>query len=202
MIISAVGLGKKYDRNWIFRDLTITIDEGERIAITGKNGSGKSTLLRIIAGSLSPTSGTVSYASRNASIPPDESSQRINFCAPYIELPEEFSLRELLSFHSTFRKSILDIDAIIDRMGYPSAADKQISQYSSGMKQRVRLVLAFFFEADIIALDEPTSNLDEAGIAWYQQEIAQIPKNKTIIISSNQRYEYDCCKKSIELELR
>ncbi len=202
MIISAIGLGKKYDRNWIFRDLTITITEGERIAITGKNGSGKSTLLRILAGSLSPTAGTVAYTDNNVSIPEDESCQLINFCAPYIELPEEFTLRELLHFHSTFRQSILDIEAIIDRMGYPAAADKQIGQYSSGMKQRVRLVLAFFFEAEVVALDEPTTNLDETGMAWYRNEIAQIPENKTIIISSNQRYEYDFCKKSIELTLQ
>jgi len=67
------------------------------------------------------------------------------------------------------------------------------------MKQRVRLALTLFFEGDVLALDEPTTNLDEAGVAWYLHEIAEISENKIILISSNQRFEYDFCKKSIEL---
>jgi len=202
MIITAEGLGKKFDRNWIFRDLSLRIESGERVAITGRNGSGKSTLLRMLTGSLSATKGQIDYFEGDSPIPADLVSSKINFCAPYIELPEEFSLRELLRFHSTFRTPTMEITAIMERFGYPNALDKKIGHYSSGMKQRVRVLLAFFFEADLIALDEPTTNFDEAGIAWYLKEINRLDENRTILISSNQRYEFDFCKKSIELTLQ
>lgn len=201
MKLIAEGVGKKFDRNWIFRDLSFQLASGERVAITGRNGSGKSTLLRILTGSLSATKGQISYFEADAPISNDLISSKINFCAPYIELPEEFTLHELLVFHANFRKPILQIENILERFGYPDAWHKKIGHYSSGMKQRVRLLLAFFFDGHLIALDEPTTNLDETGISWYQSEINQIAKNKTILISSNQRSEYGFCEKNIELSL-
>ena len=90
---------------------------------------------------------------------------------------------------------------MIERIGYPNALNKQLGQYSSGMKQRVRLALNFYFQTTLLALDEPTSNLDEKGINWYQNELKEFGKEKTVIISSNQRYEYEICNKFIQLTL-
>jgi ABC-type multidrug transport system ATPase subunit len=201
MRISGDTLGKRFEKHWVFKDVSFDINSGEKWAIIGPNGSGKSTLLKIIVGSLTPTSGSLTQFLGLESIAIEDSIQRISFSAPYVELPEEFSLIELIAFHSKFKKPLLSSSEIVDRIGYPTAANKLIGQYSSGMKQRVRLALNFYFESDLIALDEPTSNLDENGIAWYQNELREFTQNKSVIISSNQRFEYELCANFIQLAL-
>ena len=201
MRITGDQLGKRFDKNWVFQNLNFDINTGEKWAIIGANGSGKSTLLKIIAGSLSATKGTIIYYSENNSVLQDTIIHKIAFSAPYVELPEEFSLLELLTFHSKFKKPTISIPEMIERIGYPNALNKQLGQYSSGMKQRVRLALNFYFQTTLLALDEPTSNLDEKGINWYQNELKEFGKEKTVIISSNQRYEYEICNKFIQLTL-
>jgi ABC-type multidrug transport system ATPase subunit len=201
MRISGDKLGKRFEKHWVFKDVSFDINSGEKWAIIGPNGSGKSTLLKIIVGSLTPTSGNLTQFLGLESIAIEDAIQRISFSAPYVELPEEFSLIELIAFHSKFKKPLLSSSEIVDRIGYPTAANKLIGQYSSGMKQRVRLALNFYFESDLIALDEPTSNLDENGIAWYQNELREFAQDKSVIISSNQRYEYELCANFIQLAL-
>ena len=78
-------------------------------------------------------------------------------------------------------------------------ADKLISNFSSGMKQRLKLGLAFFSESPIAFLDEPTSNLDEKGVAWYLENVKEALATKLVVISSNQKYEYDFCEKVIHI---
>jgi ABC-type multidrug transport system ATPase subunit len=201
MRISGDKLGKRFEKHWVFKDVSFDINSGEKWAIIGPNGSGKSTLLKIIVGSLTPTSGSLTQFLGLESIAIEDAIQRISFSAPYVELPEEFSLIELIAFHSKFKKPLLSSSEMVDRIGYPTAANKLIGQYSSGMKQRVRLALNFYFESDLIALDEPTSNLDENGIAWYQNELREFTQDKSVIISSNQRYEYELCANFIQLAL-
>lgn len=201
MRITGSQLGKKFDRHWVFKDINFDINAGEKWAVIGPNGSGKSTLLKIITGSTTASSGILNYSLQNGEIDAEEFIQQIAFSAPYVELPEEFSLVELLEFHSTFKKPVISLDEMIVRIGYPNDAHKLIGQYSSGMKQRVRLALDFYFDSVLLALDEPTSNLDERGINWYKNELSEFTQNKSVIISSNQRYEYEICKHFIQLEL-
>ena len=79
---------------------------------------------------------------------------------------------------------------ILDRMKLAHAKDKHIANFSSGMKQRLKLGLAFFTQAELIFLDEPTTNLDREATAWYQEELQQLPHGCTIFIASNQASEY------------
>ena len=78
-------------------------------------------------------------------------------------------------------------------------ADKLISNFSSGMKQRLKLGLAFFSESSIAFLDEPTSNLDEKGVNWYLENVREILNKKLVFISSNQKHEYDFCSELIHI---
>ena len=201
MKIIGSRLGKRFDRNWVFKDISFEINDREKWAIIGPNGSGKSTLLKTITGATTASSGGLTYELSGNQIAADDFIKRISFSAPYIELPEEFSLYEFLGFHATFSNALIPVEQMIDRIGYPKDAHKLIGQYSSGMKQRVRLALNFYFDAELLALDEPTSNLDEAGIKWYQNELIEFAQNKCVIISSNQRYEYEICDHYVHLEL-
>jgi ABC-type multidrug transport system ATPase subunit len=193
------GLGKRYIRQWVFRNLSYTVESGECLAITGPNGAGKSTLLKIISTYSEATKGTIKFFKGKEEVAVDTISLKVNYAAPYLDLIEEMTLRELLSFHSKFRKPTLPIEEMTQRARLSNALEKQVYFFSSGMKQRTKLILAFYFESDLLLLDEPTSNMDEQGIEWYREEIQEISKGVTTIIASNSRFEFDFTDKKLDI---
>jgi ABC-type multidrug transport system ATPase subunit len=189
--ITATNLSKRFNREWIFRDLNFTFTAGNTYAITGPNGSGKSTLLQVLWGQMPPSSGDLSY-SNNTGITLEEVYQHISIATPYMDLVDEFTLLEQLTFHFKLRKRVnnISIDEIISLMYLESARDKRIANFSSGMKQRVKLALAFFTEADVIFLDEPGTNLDKQAFDWYLNQLSKVDGKKLVLIASNQPSEY------------
>jgi ABC-type multidrug transport system ATPase subunit len=185
IILSATG--KKFKTEWIFRGINYSFEKNHAYAILGRNGSGKSTLLQIIAGSIHPSSGEINYFKGGQRIPVEQIFQHLTIVAPYQELIEEFTLREMLDFHFFFKSPVqgFTINKIIDRIGFKESSNKTIQLFSSGMKQRVKLVLALFSDVKIVLLDEPAMNLDENGINWYLQLINEMAKNRIIIVCSN-----------------
>lgn len=109
-----------------------------------------------------------------------------------MDLVDEFTLREQLDFHFKIKKSRdgLTTDALIEEMYLTHAHNKYIGNFSSGMKQRVKLALAFFTQADAIFLDEPGTNLDDQAFNWYLTQLNKLPKSCLVAIASNQPAEY------------
>jgi ABC-type multidrug transport system ATPase subunit len=202
MQVRLENLGKKYNKEWIFRGISLKIECNSNLAILGPNGSGKSTLLRIISSWSEATEGTISYSAANGE-PLEENMavQEIGFVAPYLNIIEEFTLKEHLDFHFTFKKPALPLDEMVKRANLEKAWNKSIVNFSSGMRQRLKLLLGLFTNNHLILMDEPTSNLDEEGISWYREEVQNLLGKKTIIIASNQRSEYDFIEHSIDLNL-
>ena len=199
MRIELTGLGKKFNRDWIFKGIDLTIASSDRVAIIGPNGSGKSTLLQVISGVLSPNAGTIAFQNAGVDISVENIYKNISIAAPYLELPEEMTLMELIQFHFSFKDQLgfTSAEEIINSMGLQKAKNKEIRYFSSGMKQRVKLALALYSKVDCILLDEPTTNLDEQGITWYLNLIDTMLGNRTIFVSSNQAHEYAFCNKQI-----
>lgn len=195
MDIKLNNIGRRFNREWIFESIDYTFESGSSYAILGHNGSGKSTLLQVIAGSLSASSGTITYLEDGKNVDLDSIYQHIAVAAPYLELIEEFSLSELLDFHFRFKGSLnkLSTKQIITLAGLERSASKPLKYFSSGMKQRAKLTLALCSDTSLVLLDEPASNLDQSGISWYKEMVNQFGKNRTLIICSNQDYEYDFC---------
>ena len=192
MQISLERVGKKFNRDWIVRGATFTFAPGGAYAITGPNGSGKSTLLQLIAGLLPVTEGTVQYAEAGRPLPAEGVFRRLAVAAPYLELIEEFTLTELLGFHRQFKPlvgGVSDAD-FLEITALHGARHKPVRHFSSGMKTRVKLGLAFLSDVPLLLLDEPTSNLDAAGTAWYGRMLETYGAGRTVIICSNQPYEY------------
>jgi ABC-type multidrug transport system ATPase subunit len=202
MTISLSDLGKRYNREWIFRQLNYQFESGKAYAITGSNGSGKSTLLQVIGGALMHNEGKISYSDANGTaIPAEKIFRHVSLCAPYLDLVEEMTLTEFLEFHQQFKPWLPGIDAstAIDIIGLKSAAGKQIRLFSSGMKQRVKLAQCLLSATSIVLLDEPCTNLDEAGIALYQQLVDQFGQDRIVIVSSNDVVEYRFAKEKISM---
>jgi ABC-type multidrug transport system ATPase subunit len=207
--------GKRFNREWIFRHLSFTFQPGISYAITGPNGSGKSTLLQTIAGAISPSEGIVEYSRRQKAIITQNSELKtqnlkpeteifynsIAIVAPYLEVIEEMTATEFLQFHSSFKRllSTISINEILDIVGLKQAGHKQIRFFSSGMKQRIKLVQGIFSDVPVLLLDEPCTNLDATGYDLYHRLIDDYCKNKLIIVSSNDVNEYDFCEKKISI---
>lgn len=173
------------------------LQHGQSYAITGANGSGKSTLLKVIAGILTPNTGDVKCKVGEKSLAPEDLYKHITYCAPYQELPEELTLAELLSFHQSLRELTIPAKQIIDILQIEP--DKEIRNYSSGMKQRVKLALAFYTKTEAIFLDEPTNTLDEHWSNWYFTEVQHCAKDKLLVISSNHAPEYNFCNHTFSI---
>jgi ABC-type multidrug transport system ATPase subunit len=193
--ISLEKIGKRFNREWIFRDVNARFVQGEKYAIIGANGSGKSTLLQLIAGLIIPNAGEMhyKYAESQTSIEIQNVYEKIAIAAPYLELIEEMTPVELLTFHSKFKSLTKSISEILEEIQLSSASEKQIRNFSSGMKQRLKLGQAIFSETPILLLDEPTSNLDQQGIDLYHHLIDAYTTNRLVIISSNDANEYRSC---------
>lgn len=196
MRISLNNISKRFQRHWIFQNVTTEFEPFGSYAILGANGSGKSTFLRIVAGIQNPSVGKVVYQTQNEIIPRDRIYNYISLCAPAQELIEEFTLTEFLNFHFSFKKpqNNLSVNDIIKIIGLGSAKDKPIEDYSSGMKQRVKLAQAIFSDTPILLLDEPCTNLDEHGIRQYNEWISEYGNRRMIIVASNDPKEYSFCK--------
>lgn len=200
MKIKCVDIGKRFNRDWIFRHFNYEFITGVSYAITGPNGSGKSTLLQVIAGAVAASEGKTEYQGIDA-IDPQEAYQHISIAAPYLDVIEEMTVVEFLRFHATFKSFLPGFTAerVIAAVGLEQAAHKQIRYYSSGMKQRVKLAQAIFSDVPCVLLDEPCTNLDAAGIRLYQQLIASYCKDRLVIVSSNDEQEYGFCKERIDI---
>jgi ABC-type multidrug transport system ATPase subunit len=199
--ISLYDAGKRFNREWVFRHLSFNFQHNEAYAITGSNGSGKSTLLQIIAGATGLSEGTVKYTNGEKELPDAAVYKNISFAAPYLELVEEMTLREFLSFHNNFKPFYTGIsfETAAAVVGLAKAMDKQIVHFSSGMKQRLKLAQAFFSDTPVLLLDEPTSNLDAEGIAVYHQLVNEYRENRIVIVSSNDEQEYSFCRTIIQM---
>jgi ABC-type multidrug transport system ATPase subunit len=203
MKIQLEQIGKKFNTEWIFRNVSFSFEENSTTAILGRNGSGKSTLLQVIAGNLHATSGKVTYSLGGQNIAGEEIFRHLTMVAPYLELIEDFTLKEMLEFHFSFKRYLPahDILSVTGLLEFPAMKHKQIRQFSSGMKQRVKLVMAILSDVPIILLDEPTMNLDKTGIDWYLELVRKFAGNRTIIICSNlHQTESAFASKSLQIE--
>jgi ABC-type multidrug transport system ATPase subunit len=202
MNIEFSKVGKRFNRDWIFRYLNFQFDSGKSYAITGPNGSGKSTLLQIISGALTHNEGSIKYLDDGKEIQSEKIFKKVSFAAPYIELIEEMTLHEFFSFHEKMKGWLpgFDTNTIISILGLQTSSHKQMRYFSSGMKQRAKLAQAVFSNVPIILLDEPLSNLDEEGIQLYNSLVKNHCHKRLLVISSNDQKEYSFCDEVIDIK--
>ena len=195
------NIGRRFNRDWIFRGVTYTFNLGESYAILGPNGSGKSTILQILNASLSPSEGAINYEYEGKPVEIDKVFEHLSLAAPYMELIEEFTLAEMIDLHFKFKtyKPGMDSSMVIDLLAMEKNKNKLIKYFSSGMKQRLKLALAFCSDTPLLMLDEPTSNLDTQGVDWYLSLVEKFALHRLTIICSNQLHEYSFCRNTLNI---
>ncbi len=197
--IKAQHIAKRFNRLTLFKDIEVSLERGQSLAITGPNGSGKSTLLEIIAGIRAPTSGDIVCFIDDERIDSKKimdyggfQSSRVN---PYIEL----SGYENLQFVSDAHIDSVSADELFERFGLFDHRNKKVKYYSSGMRQRLKILLAILRDPPILFLDEPGTNLDDDGKRTVFSYLESVMKFKIILIATNEEPEAELCGMRIHL---
>ena len=197
------GLQKKFGKQHILQGVSYTFQTGSKTVILGSNGSGKSTLIKILSGSLEATEGSPVYTFEGSNVTAKSAGLHVGIAAPYVALNPMFSLKETLAFHEQFCPfpEGFKLTDWLYKAGLAAHEDKRLSTFSSGMLQRVRLLLAVANDRPLLLLDEPLSNLDAEGVQFYTELIRSFALSKTIIVGSNyQKDEYSYCTDELLLE--
>ena len=221
-LIAAEGLGHGYHDEWLFKNLTLGINTGQRVALVGINGAGKSTLLKLLAERFPPLEGKIV---KNKAVKIGFLDQEPQFTEgfsisdhifslenkqqqlikEYEELiedpnPDEKTLNRLyeeLSEHNAWEYEH-EIKTILNRMGITHLQQK-ISTLSGGQKKRLALAKLLIEDPEILVLDEPTNHLDIDTIEWLEKLLTT--GQKTILLVTHDRYFLDnVCNTIVELD--
>ncbi len=189
------AVSKRFGREWIIRDFAATYVSGRTYGLRGRNGSGKSTLLRLLAGQLSPSRGRISWYLSNRRIELAEVYRLLSWTGPYLEIVEELTVGELLTFHFTLKplRAGLDVTGVLERIELTKFQHRKIADCSSGMRQRVLLATGLYANTPLLLLDEPTVTLDVEAAAWFDRELADCSAGRLTVIASNDPRDLQHC---------
>ena len=209
MKIIVENCGKSFHRHWLYRNINYTFEipnlgKSKNIALLGSNGSGKSTFGLMLLGQIAPTEGSIIWKDDNNDTM--SSSTVISssiLISPGLELPEELSLTEWYKLHNSLRGFTegFTLPRLLELCSFPKTTlTKSLATFSSGMKQRVKLVTGFFTHSSLLFLDEPLSNLDDKGIDLYSELVKDNSRNRLIIVASNRTDEYAFCDTAMKIQ--
>jgi len=201
--VAARNIRKDFNRRVIFEHISFELSTQESLSITGRNGSGKSTLVKILTGLLTPTAGSISMTSEDSVIKSDQRRTHIGFVAPYLQLYDEFTGSEnlLLALQIRGRKGgDAEAEALLKRVGLFDRRDDRVGAYSSGMKQRLKYAFALLHKPAVLVLDEPMSNLDEAGIQVVEAIIEEQKQAGIVVVATSDADEAKMCGQNLNLD--
>ena len=211
-ILSTEQLGHSFNDNWLFKDLYLGLNKGDRVALVGINGTGKSTLLRILSGLLAPSLGKVvterdlriGYLEQDPQFQNQETisdfiysigNEKQQLIRQYEEAVEqevhdEKLLNRLMDELSNANawEYEYEIKTILGRMGIQHLEQK-ITTLSGGQKKRLALAKLLIDDPDVYILDEPTNHLDIETIEWLESYMTG--GQKTILLVTHDRYFLD-----------
>lgn len=198
-------IGKRFGNRAVLAQVSGVLEPGRVVVVAGPNGSGKSTLLNILAGVLRPSRGTVSYGAADGELPRSRWFERLGVAAPDMAVYEELSALENLAFFARVRglhAGAGEHAALLEELGLHAREHRRpVGTFSSGMKQRVKLALAVLHRPAVLLLDEPSSNLDEAGHRVVAALVERFRVRAAVAVASNDPREIAWGDAHIELAL-
>jgi len=201
------SLEKSFLNKVIFKNVTLEFKEGDSTAITGRNGSGKSTLLKVLASLIKPNKGKVEIVNNGKEVIPDKVHMHLGMIAPYINLYDELTAYENLDFFfdlkckpDKYSDKKERIKFLLDKINLYSRRNDEVKNYSSGMKQRVKLAFAIINDPEILLLDEPRTNLDVEGIDLVYKVAEEQKQKGILILATNEPEDTSLCSRIISIE--
>jgi len=165
----------RFGGTWLFRHVSLELESGQCLCVLGPNGSGKSTFLKILAGLVSPTEGHVKRPERHA----------IGVSALDLATYPHLSAFEHLQLFSKLRHLPPPDPTVLDDYGLVGVGPKPVGRFSTGMRARLKLVLAQIHQPRLLLLDEPTAALDEAGRELVGRIIRSQLERGAVVLATN-----------------
>lgn len=197
------NLTKYFGQRKVFKDLSFIVEDNSCLVVIGKNGSGKTTLLKILAGLYSPNEGEIKYNLGGKTIKKDRTKKFLSLVAPDLNLYDELTALENLKFLSKIQSLSFGEDDLFKKIhdaGLKGRENDLIGSFSSGMKQKLKYVFALLNQPKFLLLDEPSSNLDEDGIAYLEKIISEQKKKGILILATNNKKETEYGEKILSLD--
>lgn len=187
---------KNYGHVQALKDISLTVEPGEVVAVLGPNGAGKSTSIALMLGMRRPTSGSVTLFGENPRLA--NHRKRIGVMLQESGVPETLRVRELVELFGRFHDNPMATPEAIKIAGLEEKANVRLARLSGGQKQRVYFALALVGNPDVLFLDEPTTGLDvESRRNFWDQINIQIARGKTILLTTHNLEEADALAKRI-----
>jgi len=183
---------KRYGRLRVFRDIVAEVCSGQVLVLAGRNGSGKSTLLRIVAGLTRPTKGQVVFYQDDRALEADERRRLTGLVAVDVAMYGELTAWENLAFFAQVRGLRLVPEEgvrMLSAVGLAGREEDLVETYSSGMRQRLKYACGLLHNPPFLLLDEPGSNLDEAGRAIVEDLITRQRERGLVVLATNEPRE-------------
>lgn len=183
-IIEVKNVTKKFDDKIIVYSLTLNVKQGETIGIVGRNGSGKTVLLKMICGLYIPTSGDITINSNKSN------AEKLGVLIDSNFLSDETGFYNLKLLSQLGVKIKEDkIYEMLNLVGLDPYNKTKYKNYSTGMKQRLKLANALMYDSEILILDEPFNGLDKDSVNHFRNIILQYKKQKKTILLTSHNYE-------------
>lgn len=191
IMIEAKGLSKFYGSFVAIENVNFAIPQGQIVAFLGPNGAGKSTTMKILSGYLAPSEGQALIAGFDVRTHRLETAKRLGYLPENGPLYQDMTPAELLTFFAEARGLTTDgkadkrIAAVVEQCALQQVFEKPISKLSKGYRQRVGLAQALLHDPDVLIMDEPTAGLDPNQIREFRQNIRELGKQKTVLLSTH-----------------
>lgn len=220
--LSAENLGHQFHDNWLFKNVTIGINRGRKVALVGVNGAGKSTLLKILGGTIKPTEGKVVHARdlNMGYLEQDPNFKNAVTISDYIFHADDVQ-QQLIRRYEELMENEPDnakaIEKVMEEMSEVDAweyeykiktilgrldihhLNQKITTLSGGQKKRLALAKLLIEDPEVYILDEPTNHLDIDTIEWLEKLLTE--GNKTILMVTHDRYFLDnVCNEILEID--
>lgn len=191
-MIEIKDISKNFGKLWALKNVNLTCDRGQCIALIGPNGCGKTTLIKSILGMVVPTSGNIIFDGKN--IKGDHLYRnKIGYMPQIGRYPENMTIGHIIKMIRQIRNSDKAFDEdLLQAFDLPSLYEKRMRTLSGGTTQKVSATLAFLFDPDVLILDEPTAGLDPLASEILKEKITkEKEKGKLILITSHLLSELD-----------
>lgn len=189
MRVTVNKLAKAYGFLWALRDLDLNLEAGDCLALLGPNGAGKTTLLKLLAGLITPTTGSIRLDAAIFSRREPELRAHVGLLAPADHLYENLSARENLRFFTQLYSrncANADLDTALARAGLLERSGDYVANFSSGMKCRLSIAKWLLLRPELLLVDEPYGVLDGSGIDLLETFLQeQCAKGRTVILASH-----------------
>jgi ABC-type multidrug transport system ATPase subunit len=185
-MLEAKALSKRFGARIVLKNLNFQAQNGQCLAVVGRNGAGKSTLLRLVAGLVEPSRGEVHW----------DGARPRAFCAlaaPDAPLYRELTCLENLQFFARGGADATVLKAHLGKWELEGRAGDLAGDLSSGLRARLQLAVAAWFERPILLLDEPSANLDEGGRGLVEQLIGEQRERGITLLATNDARDFEWC---------